>query len=54
MDIFEGYGHGEHQYCREEYQTQAFKVISITNKSTDQSMAQFNNEIIYLLLEMIF
>jgi len=25
-----GYGHGEHQYCREEYQTQAYKVPLVT------------------------
>ena len=25
-----GYGHGEHQYCREEYQTQAYRVPLVT------------------------
>ena len=25
-----GYGHGEHQVCREEYQTQAYKVPLVT------------------------
>jgi hypothetical protein len=30
-----GYGHGEHQYCREEYQTQAFKVPLVTEPKAE-------------------
>jgi hypothetical protein len=30
-----GYGHGEHQYCREEYQTQMFKVPLVSEPKAE-------------------
>merc|ERR1711970_1452103 len=38
-----GYGHGEHQYCREEYQTQAYKVPLVTEPKEETCSLAYPN-----------